>query len=544
VIWQTFKKDWRLLWPMAALVTAIQIGLERAAFSAGLFGDDPAAGALLRPLTLAWFCGIAALCAAVVHQDALPGVDQDWLIRPVTRTRLFISKLCFVAVTIIVPMLVLNLWDALAAGFPVRSSLEAIVAKEAFVFVCFLIPVMSLASTTRSMAELVITAAALVVVFAVGISLSTLLLGSDWCPTCNSGLSWLQHLGQHVGILIGAAAILCLQYYGRRTAMARALAVIGTLCLVFAQLPWSAAFALQSWMADAADAGQSASAITLKLDNGAPAVAEAELPARADNMRQSIQLLMRGRVDQAAQNLRRGTRPDSAAVTTDAAIRVSGVSSDELLVADRAEFALLGGDGKSLYRGNTAGSLATRLTAYPGRSADWSGVAYQSIVVPDKILRALDSAAILQMRLSLTLLRAAAEYKLPALDGELRSPELGRCATEADKNAVYLRCTTIVEAPFCYSAALYAADGRHNPEVLKCTPDYRHGLPTFLNALNAYGVDLALQDHSGTVFDIDRSQLEESYVLIKLYRVRSHFTRELQTLATQGLAIDGGRYRD
>jgi hypothetical protein len=544
VIWQTFKKDWRLLWPMAALVTAIQIGLEWAVFRAGLFSEDPAAGTLLRPLTLAWFCGIAALCAAVVHQDALPGVDQDWLIRPVARIRLLISKLWFVAVTIIVPMLVLNLWDAFAAGFPARTSLEAILAKEAFVFVCFLIPVMSLASTTRSLAELVITAAALVVVFAVGISLSTLLLGSDWCPTCNSGVSWLQHLGQHVGILIGAASMLYLQYKARRTESARALAVVGTLCLVFAQLPWSAAFALQRWMTGAADVGQSASAVTLNLDNGRPGLAGADLPARADNMRQSIQLLMRGRLDQAAQNLRRGSRPDRAAVTADAAIRVGGVSTDELLLADRADFALLGGDGKSLYRGNTAGSLATLLTAYPGRSADWSGVGYQSIDVPDKTFRALNSASILQMRLSLTLLRTAVEYKLPALDGELRTAELGRCATEADKNAVYLRCTTIADAPFCYSATLVAADGRHNPEVLKCTPDYRPGLPTFLNALNAYGVDLPLQDHSGTVFEIGRAQLEESYVRIKLYRVRSHFTRELQTLARQGLAINGGRYRD
>jgi hypothetical protein len=530
VIWQIFKKDWRLLWPMAVLVTAIQCGLEWVVFRAGLFGEDPAAAALMRPLTLAWFCGIAALCAAIVHQDPLPGIDQDWLIRPVTRTRLLIAKLCFAAMTIIAPMWVLNVWDALAEGFPVVASLQAMVAKEAFVFVCFLIPVMSLAAATRSLTELVVAAAALVVVFATGIGLSTLLLGSNWCPTCNSGVSWLQHLGQHLGILIGAAAILWFQYYGRRTGAARVLAVIGALCLVFAQLPWSTAFAIQQWLNNSGEGAGSASAVTLSLNNGAPAIAGAGLPARA-GVGQSVQLLMRGQVDKAAQNLRRGSRPDRGIVNADAAISVGGVSPDDLLFVDRAVFTLRADDGKLLFRGTTAGSLATLLTAYPGKSADWSGVGYQTIEVPNKVFTAMGPGAVLQMRMSLTLLSVAAEYTVAALDGELRSPELGHCATEADKNAVYLRCTTIAETPVCFSASLHAADGRSSAAVLKCTHDYRHGLPTFLTALNDYGADLPLQDHSGTVFDIDRAQLEQASVSIRLYRVRSHFNRDLQTAA-------------
>jgi hypothetical protein len=535
VIWQIFKKDWRLLWPMVALVTAIQIGLEWAIFRTGLFGEDPAAGALLRPLTLAWFGAIATLCAAAVHQDALPGVDQDWLIRPLSRSALLAAKLLFIFVTIIVPMFVLNLWDALAAGFPIRTSVNALLAKEAFVLVCFLIPVMSLAATTRSMTELIVTAAVLLLVFAFGISLSALLRGPNWCPTCNSGVSWLQHLGQHAGVLIGAAAILRLQYYGRRTQIARALAIIGALCLVFVQLPWGAAFALQRWVG-AADAGPSASAITLSLDSAATPPAIKAAPAGTNRARQSIQMLMRGRVDQAAQNLRRGAGPEHTLVTADVAIRLAGESTDDLLLADRIEFTLLGEQRQALYRGDTAGSLAALLTAYPGRSADWSGVTHQSISMPDKIYREVGPAAILQLHLSLTLLSAALEYRLPALDGELRAAELGRCATQADKAAVYVRCTTVAEAPFCYSAVLYSADGRHNPELLKCTPDYRRGLPTFLNALSAYGIDLPLQDRGGTPFEIDRSQLDAAYVVVKLYRVRSHFTRELQTPASQALA--------
>ena len=142
MIGHIFKKDWKLLWPMAALVTIIQFGLEWAAYSGGFFGEDPAAKVLLPPLTLAWFIGIAALAAAVVHQDAIPGVDQDWLIRPLSRTHLLLAKLGFVLLIITVPMTVSNLADAMASGFALLPSLKAVVSKELFVLACFLVPVL------------------------------------------------------------------------------------------------------------------------------------------------------------------------------------------------------------------------------------------------------------------------------------------------------------------------------------------------------------------------------------------------------------------
>src|ERR1700689_1275792 len=63
------RKDWKLLWPMVALVTAIQMAFEWV----GYFQDTPSAAVLLRPLILAWYMGIAALAAAVVLQDPVPG---------------------------------------------------------------------------------------------------------------------------------------------------------------------------------------------------------------------------------------------------------------------------------------------------------------------------------------------------------------------------------------------------------------------------------------------------------------------------------------
>ena len=57
---------------------------------------------------------------------------------------------------------------------PLALSLKAVVSKELSVFACFVIPVMAIASATRSMAELPLVAAALVVVYALG--------GGHECP--------------------------------------------------------------------------------------------------------------------------------------------------------------------------------------------------------------------------------------------------------------------------------------------------------------------------------------------------------------------------
>jgi hypothetical protein len=511
---------------MVALVTAIQLGLEWAVYSAGLFGEDPAAAALLRPLTLAWFIGIATLVAAVVHQDAIPGVDQDWLIRPLNRTHLLLAKLAFVALTVSVPMFVSNLMDALATGFALVPSLKAAFFKDLFVFACFVVPVMALSATTRNVTELVIIGAALVVAFSLSLSLSAFSFGADWCPTCNTGMSWLQHVVQHGGVLVGAGVILGLQYYRRRSEIARALALIGAVTVVFAQLPWETAFSIERWMTGAG----AAPGIGLEFAEnipGGPDAASAGDGGPAS--RQTKQMLLHGRVDQAVEYWRRRARPANAPVAIDLPVRATGASPGELLLADRIDIHLFGDDGRLLYRGDNAGALAALLTPYPGRSSQLPEAIYQTVDIPGRVYRtAAQTAVRLQLDYSLTLMKVAAEHKLAAIDGELQSADIGFCATLIDRNAVYLRCKTIDQVPFCYSAALYGSGGRHNPEVLKCTPDYRRHLPAFMDVLGFYGIDMPLRDRNGVVdYEIDASTLSASYVLLRIYAESAHFKRTL-----------------
>src|SRR5262249_30759056 len=109
-------KDWKLLWPMVLFLTFIQICLQWVQFRFGYFADDPTAGELLRPLTMAWFAGVAAITAAVVQLDAIPGLDQDWLIRPLRRTDLLLAKLSFLLLTVSLPMLIVDTARVLSTG--------------------------------------------------------------------------------------------------------------------------------------------------------------------------------------------------------------------------------------------------------------------------------------------------------------------------------------------------------------------------------------------------------------------------------------------
>ena len=43
MIWPIFRKDWTLLWPLAVLVTIIQIAFEWAIYKFGFFGAAPLA---------------------------------------------------------------------------------------------------------------------------------------------------------------------------------------------------------------------------------------------------------------------------------------------------------------------------------------------------------------------------------------------------------------------------------------------------------------------------------------------------------------------
>jgi len=521
MIWAVFRKDWALLWPLAVLVTLIQVALEWATYKFGFFGISPVAREILRLLTPAWFIGVIALPVIAVHEDTIPGVDQDWLIRPLSRTDLLLAKLLFVAVTVCVPMLVVNLVDELALGFPFLPSFGDAVYKEFYLFVCLLVPATALASATRNAVELIVLVAGLVLLYVLAVWLSATMFGLDRCPTCDTSVYWIQSLLQHIGILVGSAAVLGIQYYKRRTPLSRMVLAAGVVLLVIVQLPWNAAFAVQSWVGVPIGSAPS----TLLVTAGETTVASSTTSGRSrqDNAKRAAQALLQGDVDAAVDIERSMGRSHAAPVTLTVPLVIKGLIHDEFLVADRAYFSVIDARGATLYRGSRSERKSVPL------NTDANGTAIQTFEIPAADYRKIRAHAVsLVIDYSLTVRAVVAQHKMSATGGELRSPEIGVCRSDADSSASFVRCRQIGRAPNCYTATLYAPDGRHNPEVRACGSDYRPFIPAPMNIISFAGVELPIRDSYGVAhYDVDGSRIQDSYIVMKVYETGEHFQRRV-----------------
>jgi hypothetical protein len=525
MIRQICAKDWRLLWPMVALVTAIQLGLGWASYKAGLFHEDSAAVALLRPLTIAWFAAIVALTAAAVHQDPIPGVDQDWLIRPLHRTQLLLAKTIFVVLSVCVPMLLIDVGQAIVYRFPLAASLGTALYKELSVVVFLIVPVLALAAATRNMAELAVLAAALVVAYAASLFLSALVMGGAQCPTCDTSVVWIERLLQRAGIFAGACVILALQYYRRRTPWARSIAIGGAVLLVCLQLPWSAAFAAQQWIS-----GSTRRSAAIRIEPQSPSNLDTQSGAagRPLGAGQATRALLEGNVGEAVEFVREHTHARSAPVLIDVPVRITGVSTDELLLLDRLTLQMIDSGGRLLYGGTSSSELLDMVGAFSGEIPAERGLAHQTIELPDKVWRATPPEARLRLEYSLTLMRVLAQHRMAAQDGLLRESDVGICLTRADQNRVRLRCEQLGDAAFCLGATLYGTHGVTVPEQLSCVHDYRRGIPSPTTALTLEGIDLWVRETTGLTHGAaEAADFAHSYLVLKIYGAPEHFGRAL-----------------
>ena len=88
-VWHiAFKKDWKLLWTFVLMAALLHWMSVLVFYRRGLFRDDMTLEMLSQYLPILAVFGSMFLMAAVVHLDAIPGVRQDWLIRPVPRPEL------------------------------------------------------------------------------------------------------------------------------------------------------------------------------------------------------------------------------------------------------------------------------------------------------------------------------------------------------------------------------------------------------------------------------------------------------------------------
>jgi len=233
------KKDWMLLWPLVAALTVLQGLLAFARFTAGHFLSFPNVPASFLELLAA-----AIVIALVVLQDPIPGVRQDWLVRPIARRDLFLAKLLFVVGLVQGPWFVCDLLQGLANGFPLGQSAAAAIACGMWVLLTLSLPVLAFAALTASMTETLVAAvgvSAVVMAFLI----VPAILGANK-PAALTGFEWVPSLVREALLLVAAAGVLVLQYRRRSTWTSRALfaaALIVGQCAPF--LPWRTTFRLE-----------------------------------------------------------------------------------------------------------------------------------------------------------------------------------------------------------------------------------------------------------------------------------------------------------
>lgn len=508
MVWHIFKKDWKLLWPFFVAVALVQFVPSVIRLRLGLFGEDYILESLQFPATAIALFAAAFLAVAILHQDYIPGVRQDWLVRPIRRRDLLLAKLFFVFIVVQGSIVLADTFQVVASGFSLRESLAAALDHTFFLLI-FTLPPLAFAAVTSSMMEAVIGA---VIGFFAGIATIMLyetFIGNAHFSTTRTGERWIPISVMVAVIILGTACVLLIQFFERRTLLARW--VIGVSVLLFMlsliAFPWKDAFALQAHFAPNPGSARS---VALSFD---AALGRYQRPSglSASDERNLAHLQ---------------ARETPAEIFLP--LHVSGLPNDSVLKADRSLLILIAPSGKVVYRGNGE-SLEVRAEG-PGNGQQSTHLEVDIAAAKYSDLKRQPLRA--EMNYSLTLFQLSSAYGVPALGADQRMPEAGRCATQLNESgtAVELRCEQAGKGPSCGTFFLEnPTTGARNPVISACDPDYAPRFEwTSDDPMSHWGLNLRFRDPSGlTHFPVDGSQLLKSQVVLRLYEPVDHFSRHV-----------------
>jgi hypothetical protein len=521
MFWQIFRKDWRLLWPLAVASAVIQALLELLLYHSEPYSISEEVSAIAALLTLALAITMVLLIVLAVQQDAIPGVSQDWLVRPIKRGDLLLAKLLAVVLLIHGPMVAIGLLHGIAEGFPLGPVLRATLLSNFEVALVFSLPVMAVAALTRSVGEAIIVALAIFL----GLMLARLVILAILFPVTGSfhffepvdgtGVAWVWQTLSHALLLLVTIAVLVRQYYRRSTSKSRVLFAVGLLLFMFVPgLPWRPAFAIQRWFAANPDANH---AVSIAFDP------ESQRTQAANTSQLDNQLFK-----QDSDGKKSDATDSKELVSIAVPLRVSGLSAGLILHSDRAAVRLVGADGKTLYRGT--GQLFDMRSESSG---DDQGQLRQTVQIPAAIYRkAADQPLRLELDYFLTLLRSHTLAPLRALNDNRRLPDVGWCASRIDTagTAIEVGCRQAGESPPCISMVLEHPSGaRRNPEKFICELNYEPaGLRFSTDEIDHVQTKLPFRDPTGLAhFPVDETQLSGARIVISVYEPEDHFSRHL-----------------
>jgi hypothetical protein len=509
MIWHIFKKDWKLLWVFVITVASLHWIAAFIIFKLGLFGEDAMFEMLSEAVPILAFFASMFLIAAIVHVEAIPGVRQDWLVRPIRRRNLLLEKFLFVVLMVEGPIFAANLFQGLANGFSLRSSLLAAMSHVIFLLFFLILPLFAFASVTRNMTEAFIFGCGCTFVIGVFLTLTDYLNGyahGTLAAVTHSGIGWIGEVFRLTLAAIAASIILGLQYFRRKTMAARFLVIaFGLLILASQFLPWKPAFAIEERLSPKPAAGAHTE-VTFNPVQGKFKSPSGLVPS--------------------SENVQRNRGEENAEVFLP--LQATGVRNDAILLTDRVEVHVTGQDGRVVYHGIGDSLEVAREGSNPAEEP-----VYQQIAVPMSVYhRAKDQAVQVRVDYSLTLFGLAGSYSMPALNGDERMPEWGWCQTKMNEagTAVELHCMEPGKGPTCGTAFLEnASTGARNPARSTCRSDYSpYGYHPLPDSFVRFGTNLLFRDASGLAkFPVDGPQLPQSRVVIRVYEPEDHFSRSL-----------------
>jgi hypothetical protein len=515
MIWHIFKKDARLLWPMAALVAVLHVcaAIPRHLIDQGMASVQlEVLSELLSALAL---LGVTVLVVVAMHQDPVPGTRQDWLVRPIRRRDLILAKLLFVLLMVQLPLWIADLGITMADDFALPAASSAAAARNIQIFCEFALPSMMIGVISRTFVEaFVVWAIGLVVYMSFFQVFLAMLLGIRG-TVLETGAGWIFIAAFDLAALIGAALVLTLQYSGRRTALARWLVGVGgAMVIAVAFVPWRLAFSMQTALSPQPGAAQ---AIAVAFD---PQAGRYRLPL--------------------------GAAP-AVSSALHLPLKFTALPADSSVLMDRADVRITGLDGTTLYQGKTSisvdgfGSTAdARFEVRSGQNAGPVQLIYQRIYLPpDAFARLANRPVRLAIDYSLTLYDAAGKYSLPAIGARAALPGLGRCATgiDAEGDDVLMGCWSAARQLSCVTAYLeYQPTDQamvlRNPEAHFCNPDYSPPVigKFFPDAIYRMGGEVRFFDRTGMVrYPVDGSKLAAAKLVVTTFEARDHFTRHVDT---------------
>jgi hypothetical protein len=531
VVWHIFKKDVRLLWPMTVAVVVTGALCALRTMLLGFFDEPPVLEMLTGFLPYLVYLGIAVVAVTVVHQEPLSGSHEDWLIRPIARCDLAVSKVLFMLLMVNLPLMLVDVAQQLALHFPLSASIGTAISRSCVLVFSFSLPGLMLGAVTRSLIDAFVfgiaSAIGFVFLFAFATSaLSPALFGIGG----QSGMIWISVAAAGLVLIVGSAATLAFQYATRRTLMARGIglaAVLAAMCTLVC-LPKAAVIGIQESMWGAAQRGGinlrfdptwrwpgSVPDRTLVYGNGSR-VPAAVVAARAAELARVSKQMVRIRLP----------------------LIISGMHSGEVLFADRVAVRLLAKTGAVLYEGAgvcTRGGAGVGVSCSDNRLEVWARPESteepieQGLNLPIAVYQRIkDEPVRAELGYALTRLVARSTQRISATGGLQSLSEMGTCATRIDSDAdeVELGCLTDVGVPSCADAFLEDPQtNKRNPELHLCGPNYGpfHRV-AFEDAVGRSVLSIPFRDPSGLAhYPVDGSAIERARIVITPYDAVGHF---------------------